>query len=145
MGWWHHPSPACLAAQQGRARYEGRRNTRFLNFLLHARRADLHSIFSLGYGFERVLRHTFYRGLGQVTHFNTPPPPTPPPPPPPPPPRPTPLHPMGITFYQFGCVTIDLINLRSFYFPLDALQPNKFMTNFLPYFFKWPYLSPQMS
>ena len=50
-------------------------------------------------------------------------------------PHPTPLHPMGITFYQFGCVTIDLINLRSFYSPLDALQPNKFMNNFLPYFF----------
>ena len=36
-------------------------------------------------------------------------------------PHPTPLHPMGITFYQLGCDTIDLINLRSFYFPLDAL------------------------
>ena len=41
---------------------------------------------------------------------------------------------MGITFYQFGCVTIDFINLRSFYSPLDALQPNKFMDNFLPIF-----------
>ena len=51
-------------------------------------------------------------------------------------PHPNPLHPMGITFYQFGCVTIDLINLRSFYSPLDALQPNKFMNNVLPYIFQ---------
>ena len=37
--------------------------------------------------------------------------------------------------YQFGCVTIDLINLRSFYYPLDTLQPNKFMNIFSHIFF----------
>ena len=63
----------------------------------------------------------------------TPAQPTPPPSPLHPTPHyPTLPHPTPPNGHQFGCVTIDIINLRSFYSPLDALQPNKFMKNVLP-------------
>ena len=45
------------------------------------------------------------------------------------------------SFYEFGCLIIDPINLN---FPLFVLHPNKFIKSCFPYFFKWPYLSSQM-